>query len=214
MGRFFTGFVKTTAFPVESLVFRAKHYYEDKSVQGRKIKGAALVVSNHTSVWDFAQIMQTFFGRHLRCLVADLMFNKSKAYAWLLKNLDAIKISREGKNFSFIEQSVEILKKGGVVEIYPESRIPNAGEETPLEFKPSFAYIAMLSKAPIIPVYTDGNYFGKGRAHVMVGKPIYIVDIIDESLETSENIKKITDFVRNKIIELRDETEKRKQTKA
>ena len=53
-----------------------------------------------------------------------------------------------------------------------------------------------------------------GRAHVMVGKPIYIADIIDESLETSENIKKITDFVRNKIIELRDETEKRKQTKA
>ncbi len=213
MGKLFTGFVKTTAFPVELLVFRAKYHYEDKSVQGRKIKGSAMIVSNHTSVWDFAQVMQTFFGRHIRCLVADLMFNRSKAFGFFLRHLDAIKISREGKNFSFIEESVEILKKGGVIEIYPEARIPKEGEKTPLEFKPSFAYIAMLSKAPIIPVYTDGNYFGKGRANVMIGKPIDINTIIDEELDASDNIKKITEYVRSKILELRDETEKRKKAK-
>jgi 1-acyl-sn-glycerol-3-phosphate acyltransferase len=213
MGKLFTGFVKVTAFPVEALVFRVKYHYEDKTVQGRKISGPALVVSNHTSVWDFAQVMQTFFGRHIRCLVADLMFNKSKAFAFFLKHLDAIKISREGKNFSFIEESVEILKNGGVVEVYPESRIPREDEEAPLEFKPSFAYIAMLSKAPIIPMYTDGNYFGKGRANVMIGKPIDISTIIDEELDASDNIKRITDYVRGKILELRDETEKRKKQK-
>ncbi len=212
MGKLFSGFLKCTAYPIEMVVFRTKIYYEDKAVQGRKIKGSAIIVSNHTSVYDFAQIMQVFVGRHIHCLMADILYRK-RAMRWLLKELDGIKISREGKNFSFVEKSVDILKNGGVIEIYPEARIPEPNEQTPLEFKPSAAYIALLSGAPIIPVYTDGNYFGKGRAHVMIGKPIYPSDIADEKLEMSENIKNLTEHIRNKVIELRDETNRKKEQK-
>lgn len=210
MGKLFTGFFKTTAYPLEKLVFRTKIHYEDKKIQGRKIKGPAIIVCNHTSLYDFAQISQVFFGRHIHCLMADILFQR-KMLGWFLRRLDGIKVSRESKNFSFIQESVDILNKGGVIEIYPESRIPKPEEETPLEFKPSAAYIALLSKAPIIPVYTDGNYFGKGRANVIIGKTIDTASLIDESLDQSENIKNITDFLRNRIIELRDETERRKQ---
>jgi 1-acyl-sn-glycerol-3-phosphate acyltransferase len=212
MGKLFTGIVKVTAYPIELVVFRTKIHYEDKSVQGRKIKGPAIIVSNHTSVYDFAQIMQVFFGRHLHCLMADILY-RNRPMRWLLKELDGIKISREGKNFSFVEKSVDILKNGGVIEIYPEARIPEPNEVTPLEFKPSAAYIAILSGAPIIPVYTDGNYFGKGRANVMIGKPINPSDIIDPSLEMSKNIETLTNHIRNKVISLRDETNSKKEQK-
>lgn len=212
MGKLFTGFTKVTAYPIELMVFRTKFLYEDKSVQSRKIKGPAIIVSNHTSMYDFAQMMQAFFGRHLHCLMADILYRK-KMMSWFLNQLDGIKISREGKNFSFIEKSVDILKKGGVIEIYPESRIPEPKEETPLEFKPSAAYIAILSGAPIIPVYTDGNYFGKGRAHVMIGKPIIPSEIIDPSLEMNKNIEILTNHMRNKVIALRDETNNQKEQK-
>ena len=212
MGKLFTGIVKVTAYPIELVVFRTKIHYEDKSVQGRKIKGPAIIVSNHTSVYDFAQIMQVFFGRHLHCLMADILY-RNRPMRWLLKELDGIKISREGKNFSFVEKSVDILKNGGVIEIYPEARIPEPNEVTPLEFKPSAAYIAILSGAPIIPVYTDGNYFGKGRANVMIGKPINPSDIIDPSLEMSKNIETLTNYIRNKVISLRDETNRKKEQK-
>jgi 1-acyl-sn-glycerol-3-phosphate acyltransferase len=210
MGKLFTGIVKVTAYPIELVVFRTKIHYEDKSVQGRKIKGPAIIVSNHTSVYDFAQMMQVFFGRHLHCLMADILY-RNRPMRWLLKELDGIKISREGKNFSFVEKSVDILKNGGVIEIYPEARIPEPNEVTPLEFKPSAAYIALLSRSPIIPIYTDGNYFGKGRAHIMIGKKIDVNELIDENLDTQENIKRINDYVRNKIVELRDETERKKE---
>lgn len=212
MGKLFTGIVKVTAYPIELVVFRTKIHYEDKSVQGRKIKGPAIIVSNHTSVYDFAQMMQVFFGRHLHCLMADILY-RNRPMRWLLKELDGIKISREGKNFSFVEKSVDILKNGGVIEIYPEARIPEPNEVTPLEFKPSAAYIAILSGAPIIPVYTDGNYFGKGRANVMIGKPINPNDIIDPSLEMSKNIETLTNYIRNKVISLRDETNSKKEQK-
>ena len=214
MGRIFEGFFKITSYPLEALVFRTKFHYEDKKDQSRKIKGSAIVVSNHTSVFDFGQITQAFVTRHIRCLMADVLFEREKILGWFLKRLDPIIIHREGKNFSFINEAVETLNKGGVVEIYPEARIPLKGEQTPLEFKPSMAYIAMLSGAPIIPVYLDGKYFSKKRANMMIGKKIYPVDLIDKNLSESENINKITEYVRNKIIELRDETERRKVKKS
>ena len=46
---FFNWFVKITAYPVQKLIFRTKVYYQDKNVQSRHIKGAAIVISNHTS---------------------------------------------------------------------------------------------------------------------------------------------------------------------
>lgn len=213
MGKIFEGFFKASAYPVEMLVFKTKFHYEDKKAQGRKIKGSAIVASNHTSVYDFAQIMQTFFSRHLCCLMADILFKQGKLLSWFLKRFNPIVIHREGKNFSFINDAVDHLNSGGVLEIYPEARIPEKNEETPLEFKPSIAYIAMLSKAPIIPVYTDGNYFNSKRANVMIGKPIDVTELIDENLSEGENIARITEYVRNKIIELRDETERRKNKK-
>ena len=215
MGKIFEGIFKATAYPLEMLVFKTKFHYENKKEQGRKIKGSAIVASNHTSVYDFAQIMQTFFSRHLCCLMADVLFlRKPKILGWFLKLFKPIIIHREGKNFSFINESVEHLNKGGVIEIYPESRIPESYEEKPLEFKPSMAYIAMLSNAPIIPVYTDGNYFNGKRANVMIGKKIYVNDLIDENLSETENIQRITEYVRNRIIELKDETERRKSKKS
>lgn len=214
MGILFEGFFKATAWPLEALVFRTKFHYEDKKDQSRKIKGAAIVASNHTSLLDFGQIMQVFIGRRVRCLMADVLFKREKILGWFLKRLNPIIIHREGKNFSFINETVEVLNKGGVVEIYPESRLPIKGEQTPLEFKPSMAYIALLSNAPIIPVYTDGNYLTWKRANVMIGKKIYPADLVDENLTESENISKITEYVRNKIIELRDETERRKVKKS
>lgn len=213
MSRFFCGFFKYTAYPLEMVFFRPKYYYEDEASQNRTLEGPAIIVANHTTLYDFAMIQQTFIGSHIRCLMADILF-KSQPLKWFLTALDGIKISREGKNFAFIEESVDILKKGGIIEIYPESRLPKEGEPTPLEFKPSAAYIAILSGAPVVPVYTDGNYFGKGNAHVMIGKKIYPEDIIDKDAEIGENIKTLTEYMRNKIIELRDETERRKEEKA
>ena len=52
---FFNRFVKITAYPVQKLIFRTKVYYQDKNVQSRHIKGAAIVISNHTSVFDSHQ---------------------------------------------------------------------------------------------------------------------------------------------------------------
>jgi hypothetical protein len=47
----------------------------------------------------------------------------------------------------------------------------------------------------------------------MIGKPINPSDIIDPSLEMSKNIETLTNYIRNKVISLRDETNSKKEQK-
>lgn len=207
---FFNWFVKFTGFPLYFLVARPKFYYEDKSVQSRRIRGKAIVISNHTSVWDIGFMIFVFPFRTLRCIIADIMYQKNPVLTLFLKSIGGIKVEREAHNFAFIQKSCDILDKGGVIEIYPEARIPLKSEETPLEFKPSAVYIAATSGAPIIPVYIDGKYFAKERACAIIGKPIDVSSLYDHSLSEHENIKIITEKLRDKVVELKNELNSRK----
>lgn len=188
---------------------RPKLYYEDKSVQKNRIKGSAIIVSNHTSVLDVGTMMFTFWRRTLRCLVAELMYKKNPFMTFFLKGIGGIRVERDTHDFSFVQKSCDILAKGGVVEIYPEARLPRKGEEAPLPFKPSATYIALQSGAPIIPVCTNGKICSKARLRVLIGKPIYAETLYDESLSEKENYEKITETLRERIIELSYELERK-----
>ena len=205
MIKFLNGFVKLTGWPIFALIHRTKYYYEDKTVQSRKIKGKAIIMSDHHAVWDFATMMFAFPGRILRCVIAELMFEKSKLFGWFLKNIGGIRVDRNEQDFAFITKSCEVLDKGGVVEIYPESRIPNEGEITPLPFKPSTVYIALSTGAPIIPVVSSGNYFCSKRLRVLIGKPIDVRELFDDSMGEKANIENINEILRNTIIRLQNE---------
>ena len=204
-------FVKVTGWLPQLFAFRTKVYYEDKKAQSRKIKGKAIVISNHHQIWDYPLMMFVFLGRTIRCQIAELMYRKNIFLTVLLKLLGGVKVDRETRDFSFVGKSMKVLEKNGVLCIFPESRLPNEGEETPLPFKPSAAYIALMSGAPIIPVAHNGSYFSKERARVMLGKPIDVQDWYDETLSEKENIENISKKLREKVIQLKDELEK--QTK-
>ena len=207
MTKFLHGFVKVTGFIVYALVFRTKIHFQNKKEQGRKIDGAAIIISNHTSVFDYAQMLYLFPFRVLRYVVAELLMNR-RFLGTFLKLMGAIKVDRNSFDFAFIGKCEEILEKGGVVGIFPESRLPRQGEERPLDFKPSAAYIALRSGAPIIPVYTDGKYFCAERANIIIGEKIYVSDLVDESLPEKEQVAQISVLLREKILELRDELQR------
>lgn len=198
---FWNWFVKITAYPVQLFCFRTKIYYENNKVQKRRIKGPAIIISNHTSVFDYAVYLFVFFSRTLRFQMAEVLFEK-KFLGVFLKMLGGIIVDRNTHNFGFIAKSQDVLASGGVVGIFPESRLPLKNEQRPLEFKTSAAYIALSTGVPIIPVYTNGSYYNKKRARVIIGEPIYVDDFIDNGLTDKENIDNLTSFMRQRIIEL------------
>ena len=208
MSKIFQAFTKISAWPIQLICFRTKIHYENKKNQSRKIKGPAIIVSNHTSVYDFAVMLFVFPFRYLRYLMAEILF-KRKVLGGFLKLMGGIKVDRESYNFTFINKSLNILQKGGVVGIFPEGRLPVKGETRPLPFKPSAAYLAFLSEVPIIPVYTNGSYFSKKRAHVIIGEAIDVKQIIDDKYSEKENIERINCILRERIIELENEVKGR-----
>ncbi len=207
----FHWFVKITGFIPERLVFRTKVCYEDKAVQSRRIKGKAIVVCNHTSIFDFAALMFVFPTRTLRALAAEVLYVGRPVLGTLLKCFGMIRVDRDTKDFSFLDKCARILDKGGVVEIYPEARLPKPGEERPLPFKPSAVYLALETDTPIIPVYSTGKLFCKERNRVIIGKPLNLRELADESLTPAQNMEYLTEKLRGTVIELQKQLEARIQ---
>ncbi len=198
---FFNYFVKFTGWLPAMLILRTKVKYIDKKKQSRHIKGKAIIMSNHTSVYDYMVYLFVFFFRTLRVQMAEVLYKK-KLLGIFLKMMGGIYVNRDNYDFSFLTKSKKILDKGGVVGVFPESRIPKRDEARPLPFKESVTRLALESDAPIIPVYTSGNYFKKNRVRVIIGTPINVKDYYDHSKSEKENISIITNILRDKIIEL------------
>lgn len=206
MNKFVTGFVKVTGLPLQYFYFRKKIYYEDKKHTSRKIKGGALIVSNHTSVYDYPLIMYTFFSRVIHTLVAEVIYKKNSFMNKFMNDLGAIRVDRDSYNFNFMYKMIEVLNENKVGLVFPESRLPTEKDEPGqlLDFKPSYVYVALQTGAPIIPVYTNGVY-GKlkrkknDRARIIIGKKFYVNDLYDSNKTEKENIEFINDYIKNKI---------------
>ena len=209
MDKFFIAFVKLTGWLPQKLFLRIKCYYEDKAVQGRKIKGPAILISNHTTIFDFAIMLFVFFGRTLRYQMAEVLFRK-KSLKRLVRKLGGIFVDRDSYDFSFLARSADILRQGGVLGVFPESRIPKPGETRPLPFKPSFVYLALQTGAPVIPVYTNGSYFKKERCRVIIGKPVDVCALYDPARSQRENMELLAEKLRQKIIDLSRELERQR----
>lgn len=200
------GFTKLTGWLPTWVFFKPKLYYENKKKQSRNIRGAAILMSNHTSLLDFVLYLLLFWDRVPRFLMAEVLFTKNKIFTWLLYSLGGIYVNRENVGFGFVSKSLEILDKGGLVGVFPQGRLPVEGKTFP--YKPGIVLIASRTKAPIIPVYTDGNYGLKKRAHVMIGEPIYLHEHFDCTDPSKEEIQQMTDFLSGKMDALKHELER------
>lgn len=202
MNKIILWFVKLTGYIPHLFYFKKKVYYVNKKNQSKRIKGSAIIVSNHRSVFDFALYMYVFMRRDIYALIGEIMYQKGKLFGWFLNKIGGIKVERQNYDFDFVNKAIKKLEKGKVLEIYPESRIPNSIEERMVNFKPSFVYIALESGAPIIPVYTNGEYNTRKRTKVLIGEKIYLRDLYDNTKSEKENIDFLCNYVREYIINL------------
>lgn len=205
-------FIKITGFPSAILFFKCKIYYINKKLQSRRIKGAAILMANHKSPLDFILFLSLFPTRYLRCIVGETIYERNKVLRWFLRNLGSIKVDRFARDLSFIGQSVDILNSGGVIEIYPEGRLPINNEEM-LPFKPSIVFIALQSGAPIIPIYHTGNYGMFKREKVVIGEPILLQKYCLNLNPPIEEIERLTAILQGEILNLKEFYERKTDEK-
>ena len=197
---FFRWFGLITGWPVQFVWFTRKTYYEDRKRQGRIVKGGALIISNHYNVLDYICNVFLFPFRKLYVVFADF----GKWARWGMTFFGGIPVDRSSFHMPFVHTSVELLKKGKIVQIYPEARISKDGKMLP--FKPSYITIALRAGVPIIPVIIDGNYGIFKRAHVIIGVPIDLGGRCENPEHpTREELRVINEEIQAKCHELKAE---------
>lgn len=168
-----------------------------------------ILVSNHTSLLDFALYLLVFPVRTIRFLMAEVLFHNRKLLSWFLYSCGGIRVNRDAKDFSFVADAVEVLDKGGTVGIFPEGRLPVNGK--PFPFTVSTAYIASHVDVPIIPIYTQGGYSLFRRANVVIGQPVFLQDLCPEGVDPKENLELVTQNLQKTVYSLADHIGRKKE---
>lgn len=190
---FMMGFVKVTGI-LPALIFLKPRVIKTRS---RTLPKTAILVSNHRSLMDFVLYLLIFPFRTIRFLMAEVLYNKSKLFAWFLSAIGGIRVDRDRHDFAFVSDALEVLDNGGLVGVFPEARLPVNGK--PFPFTVSTAFIATHTDAPIVPLYTDGNYGLTKRATVVIGEPFYLTDHKKENVSEDEQLQHLTDVLHDKV---------------
>ncbi|MBR2621792.1 MAG: 1-acyl-sn-glycerol-3-phosphate acyltransferase [Clostridia bacterium] len=212
MHEFFRWIALITGWPFQLLLFKRKTYYENRKKQGRRVRGGALIVSNHYSVFDYMVNLFLFPFRKLHVVYwPQRGTRQGRFFLWGMRFFGGIESDKLATDLHFMDKSVKVLEHKKLVQIYPEACITTDGQMH--EFKPSYVLIALRADVPIIPVITDGNYGLFKRVHVIIGEPIRLCDLCTSENPSREEIRALNDMVYQKCLELKQILEQKKSRK-
>ncbi|MBQ9806806.1 MAG: 1-acyl-sn-glycerol-3-phosphate acyltransferase [Clostridia bacterium] len=200
-----------TGFPIQLLLFKRKTYYEDKK-STHLHRGGKLIISNHYNFLDYVLTSFIVFPRKLNVVAGEAPF-KSGIVRLGMKFFGAIQANRETKSMGFMDESAKRIQKGQLVQIFPEGR--NTPDGKIHEFKKSYIVIAYRAKAHIVPIVSDGNFGLFKRTSVMIGKEIDVSEFITSNRHTPtrEELERANEYIHGKVLEMREELERRKRAR-
>lgn len=169
MNNFVYDFVKVTATVPGLLWFRPKWIYCGERAK-EKIRGGALVISNHNGYVDPVLLMGAIWYRRHRFVCTKEFFEKPVS-AFFFRNFHCIPIDRDNFGFGSLKEIIRALKGGAIVSIFPEGHI--VSDERALEtFKSGVVLMALQGGVPVVPVYLEKRKNPWHRQKFVIGEPI------------------------------------------
>lgn len=202
-------FIKITGWPIAGLYLRRKTYFENPGVQKRSLKGGVLLVSNHRSYWDYISYFALFLFRFVRPVVSYEIYHKNKLLTFFLNMIGAIVVDKNPFDFSWLEETIALLRKGKKVIIFPEAHFIQ--EDKLSTFHSPYITVALRAGVPILPLYTNGVYGSIHRNRVIIGEPINLKDYTDQTTLLREERERLNELVKKKIENLKLQMERQKK---
>ncbi|SMB98322.1 1-acyl-sn-glycerol-3-phosphate acyltransferase [Thermanaeromonas toyohensis ToBE] len=148
--------------------------WEVKGQENFPLEGPAVVVSNHVSLWDPVAV-GVAIPRPVRFMAKEELF-RIPFLAQLLRALGAFPVRRGRSDRQALKESLEILRSGQVLGMFPEGTRVRTGELG--AFHGGAALLSLKTGAPLVPVAVKGTeqIFRRGWFHtfqVLIGNPIY-----------------------------------------
>lgn len=154
-----------------------------------KLKGGAMLAANHTTFSDPLVVGSAFWYRKMNFFAADAVM-ATKTREKLLKAAGAIKVNREITDIEAVRSSVEVLKKGRLLLIFPEGSVQEVGQVQPI--KPGAALMALQAGVPIIPLFICYTPRWYNRRKVIVGDPIDPKKLCSGKIPSATDIENIS----------------------
>ena len=195
----FYDFVKLTAVVPGLLWFRPKNVYATEGAKAR-IKGGALLISNHSGDIDpIIAMMAIWYRRHHFITTTDLFNTKIKRF--LFEGFHCIEIDKENVSMNTLRTAIECLKDEKLVSIFPEGYLTK--NEELQKFKSGVVLMAVTAKKPIVPIYIKKRKNCLHRQRVVIGEPINPVEICGGKMPSLAQMEEIAAFLREKESELK-----------
>ncbi len=189
--------------------FKRKTYYEDGDPRRKgRFKGPKLIISNHYGVFDFMLNMFLVLPRKLWVVASEHAY-RNKLQGFGMRFFGGIPCDRRIRSMRFMEKSVEVLKNGGLVQIFPEGKNTDDGQIGP--FYASYIVIAHRAGVPIVPIITDGSYGFRRRTHVLVGSEIDLKDYITATgpIIPRDQLEAANKAIRDRVLALKADLDAR-----
>lgn len=162
--------------------------------------GGYIVACNHQKYDDPPMVAAIFRGRFSFMAKSEL-FEKNKAFAWLIKKCGAFPVVRGGKDTAAIDRAVKDIRMKRIFVIFPEGTRSKNGALG--RGKSGVAVIAGKANAPVVPMCImyapDGK---KNHAAVAVGKMIPAEKLTIDDTADRSRLKDVTSLIMNSIAEL------------
>lgn len=164
----FYQWIYKTLEPAVSALYRIEaHGVENIPADG------AIVASNHTSFADVL-VISAAAKRQVRYMAKKELF-KIPLLAPLIKALGAYPVNRGGPDVSSIKRTIELIEGGELIGIFPQGHRYGGQDPRTTEIKAGIGMITYRTKAPVVPVFLDGQS-GKTRMFrknvITFGEPI------------------------------------------
>lgn len=145
-------------------------------------EGGFILCANHISALDPVILIVNVNPKVHYMGKQELFKNKFNAY--FLDKFGVFPVRRNTADMTSIRKAISILKKGGVLGIFPEGTRNRSKAE--IKPQPGVALIAVKGNAKVLPVGIKSEYKLFGRVEVKIGKPIDLSKYNSKKLSTEE----------------------------
>lgn len=186
------------------LWYRIKRTFDGPEAK-KKIKGKAIISSNHVALADpFILQCSILYRRWHFVFMTDLI--KNKFQDWAYRNIFlSFPINRDTPSYKTMKLLSEYVKGGNLLAIFPEGHIKT--DNVVDDFKGGAVLIAYLSDAPIIPIYHKRRKSVWNMTRVVIGKPFDVKAMIGPVLN-QDKIKEVSEELHQYELHLQELCEK------
>lgn len=185
--------IKTLIKTFYKVVFRLEKVNEENV----PMDGPVIICANHINMWDAIGLV-TATKRRINFIAKEELFH-NKFLNWLGHVFDVIPIKRGMRDMEAMKRCIKSLKEGIAIGIFPEGT--RRGLEKGAKVQNGAAYMALKTKAIVVPVGIQGTFKPFTKVILNYGKPIYFSKYDSKNPE-KDNLEQATKEIMDNIIML------------